>query len=139
MVRLRESGVFEQGGVVVGSIRCSVGVLEVRVKEVRVEMGPRSGIDKRIWAESTGARRRSVKKRFKSCSGFAAGAASESLFSALRGRSTRELSRLTASRSPRESLSRSPSSNPFPAKTSSQRPFSSSRCYQCSCLTILFA
>jgi hypothetical protein len=100
--------------------------------------------EKRIWAESAPipgtlrSRRRSLKKRFKSCSGFAAGAASESLFRAPRGRSTQPLSGSTASRSSRESLSRSPSSNPFSAKTSCTRVFSGSRCGQTPCLTIVF-
>jgi hypothetical protein len=82
--------------------------------------------------QSAGSRRRSLKKRFKSCSGFAAEAASESLFRAPRERSTQPLSATTALRSSRESLSRSLRIT-FPAKTSSTEAFSSSTCYQSSC------
>jgi hypothetical protein len=71
--------------------------------------------EKRMWGESAPipeivqSRRWSLKKRFLGHFNLAVEVASESLFRAPRGRSTRELSRLTASRSPRESLSRSPS------------------------------
>jgi hypothetical protein len=58
-------------------------------------------------------------------------------FGARHGRSTQPLSATTASRSPRESLSRSPRIT-FPAKSSSGGPFSSSRCYQSLYLKTVF-
>jgi hypothetical protein len=87
--------------------------------------------------ETVGSRRRSLKKRFKSCFGFAAEAASESLFRAPRERSTQPLSGSTAKRSSRESLSRSLRIT-FPAKTSSGEAFSGSRCYQTLYLKTIF-